>query len=134
MHLTIFYDGTCPLCQMEMKELHQYDLAERLTLVDIYDPDFETQYPQIDPQSANRILHAIDDDGRLYLGLDATQIAWNAVGQKTWVNWLRLPVIRWFADGLYLFFAKYRYSISWLLTGKKRTACQSCSIQSKADD
>jgi predicted DCC family thiol-disulfide oxidoreductase YuxK len=33
---------------------------------------------------------------------------------------LRWPIISWFADRAYNFFARHRYTISYLLTGQKR--------------
>lgn len=121
-----FFDGTCPLCAMEMQQLTAADHNHQLTLVDIYQPHFSQQYPHIVPIKANNILHAQDEHGRLYLGLDATQRAWNTVGKKPWVNVLRIPVIRPIADWCYLKFARHRYRISWLLTGQKRKQCERC--------
>ncbi|CCN68724.1 thiol-disulfide oxidoreductase DCC family protein [Vibrio nigripulchritudo] len=128
MTLTIFYDGTCPLCKAEMNQLKNFDTHQKLKLVDIYQPQFSEQYPQVDVASANRILHAIDGNGNLLLGLDVTQAAWNAVERKPWVNWLRKPGIRVVADWAYLRFAKHRYTISWLLTGKRRSDCEQCRL------
>ncbi|HHJ3232622.1 DCC1-like thiol-disulfide oxidoreductase family protein [Vibrio parahaemolyticus] len=34
--LTIFYDGTCPLCAKEMKALRQHDHKQEINTVDIY--------------------------------------------------------------------------------------------------
>ncbi|PKF79802.1 DUF393 domain-containing protein [Vibrio sp. vnigr-6D03] len=128
MALTIFYDGTCPLCKAEMDQLKRFDTHQRLVLEDLYQPDFSHKYPNISVTDANRILHALDDNNQLLLGLDVTQAAWNAVGEKPWVNWLRKPYIRPVADWVYLRFAKHRYTISWLLTGKRRNDCDQCRL------
>ena len=123
-NLTIFYDGTCPICAREMRALKQYDKANRIILVDIFHPDFE-HYPQIDAQKAATVLHALDEYDRLWLGLDVTYQAWKLVGKGWMYAPLRWPVIRIFADMFYNIFAKHRYTISYWLTGKKRT-CDRC--------
>ena len=68
--LTLFYDGTCPLCAKEMRAIRAKDSHGDITTIDIYSEAF-SKYPDIDPVAANKILHAVDDGGRLWLGLDA---------------------------------------------------------------
>lgn len=123
--LIIFYDGYCPLCMAEMNHLRKRDKHQRLKLVDIQDPDFSVQYPTLDWHALNARIHALRDDGTLMTGLDVTHEAWKAVGMGWVYAPLRWPVIRIFADMFYNVFAKHRYTISFLLTGKKRT-CERC--------
>ena len=125
--LTLYYDGYCPLCVREMDHLRKADQAGRLTLVDIQQEGFTERYPHIDPQAASTILHADTVDGELLLGLDVTYRAWSLVGRGFWIAPLRWPVIRWFADKAYLWFARNRYKVSGWLTGQQR--CDSCGPQ-----
>ncbi|MGF1768415.1 DUF393 domain-containing protein [Enterovibrio makurazakiensis] len=133
MTLTIFYDGSCPLCVAEMDQLRTFNTKHLLSFEDILAPDFQSRYPAIDPAAASNILHAIlhDNDSltkensQLLLGLDVTHKAWSLVGKKRWIAVLRWPVIRWFADHAYLYFARNRYRISYLFTGQSR--CEPCS-------
>jgi predicted DCC family thiol-disulfide oxidoreductase YuxK len=118
--LTLFYDSYCPLCANEMDQLRRLDTHKRLRFADIHAVDFSQRYPDIDPQAADRILHARYDDGRMIYGLDVTHQAWALVGKQRWLAVLRWPVIRWFADLGYRFFARYRYGISLVLTGQRR--------------
>jgi predicted DCC family thiol-disulfide oxidoreductase YuxK len=69
-------------------------------------------------------MHGLYADGTLIYGLDVAHQSWRAVGQKRWLGFLRLPVMRWFSDLGYLFFARYRYGISYILTGQRR--CEPC--------
>lgn len=78
--LTIFYDGNCPLCAKEMNPLRQHDHKQEINTVDLYSDAFSA-YPQIDPDRANTILHALDNHGNLLLGLDVTYRAWQLVGR-----------------------------------------------------
>jgi predicted DCC family thiol-disulfide oxidoreductase YuxK len=130
MKLTLFYDSHCPLCVAEMRQLKAFDSAGRLAFADLHAPDFIQRYPHIDQLKACRILHGQLDSGELLLGLDVTCLAWSLVGRHEWLALLRWPIVKPIADAVYLLFARYRYPISWLLTGKSR--CHSCSLDALA--
>jgi predicted DCC family thiol-disulfide oxidoreductase YuxK len=127
MKLTIFYDGYCPLCVAEMKQLAELDSRGELVFADIQDNDFVTRYPHIDPVEADRALHAEYEDGRMIYGLDVTHQVWAKVGKKPWLAIIRWPVVRWFADIGYRIFASNRYTISYWFTGQKR--CETCAVK-----
>ncbi len=127
MKLTLFFDSCCPLCVSEMEMLAELDHKKNLNFEDIHAADFELRYPTVDPIEADKILHGLFEDGSMIFGLDVTYHAWRIVGRKPWLALLRWPIVRWFADHCYRFFAKNRYSISWLLTGQKR--CLSCATK-----
>ena len=120
-----------------MTKLKAYDTQKNLVFVDIQSSDFNKQFPNLSWQDLNDRIHGQLPDGSLITGLDVTYLAWKYVG-KGWVYApLRWPVIKWFADAVYLLFARYRYSISYLLTGKKRCdSCvsSSCSIEKENRD
>ncbi len=125
LKLTMFYDSYCPLCVAEVTQLQGLDADNALQFVDIHAEDFSRDWPQIDPDSANRVLHAQRADGTMLYGLDVSAEVWATVGRHRWLKLLRLPVVRWFTDVGYRLFARYRYSISYLLTGQRR--CELCS-------
>lgn len=120
MKLRVFYDGSCPLCVAEMKQLAATDRDGHVELQDITRPGFAERFPHIDPVQADRILHGESDDGTQLYGLDVTARAWSLAGKGWRVNWLRWPVIRLVADRVYLFFARHRRRISRFLTGESR--------------
>ncbi|MBJ7537229.1 thiol-disulfide oxidoreductase DCC family protein [Marinomonas transparens] len=122
--LTIFYDSHCPLCAAEMKKLLAFDHDKKLTLKSLHGEDFTLHYPHIDPIEADKILHGQLDNGDIIKGLDVTCLAWHLVGKHKWLQVLRWPVIRLFADMGYRVFARYRHPLSALLAGKAR--CESC--------
>ncbi|MGE6649687.1 thiol-disulfide oxidoreductase DCC family protein [Shewanella colwelliana] len=128
MKLRIFYDSQCPLCAAEMAKLKRYDTKEFIELVDLASVDFTTRYPHIDIKYANQILHGETEHGELLTGLDVTYLAWALVGKKHFVVPLTWPVVKPVADFLYLKFAKHRYKISYLLTGKKRCDTGQCGL------
>lgn len=131
--LTIFYDGTCPLCLHEMRKLEQLDSNGHMAYEDINESDFDSRYPHVDKQAANTILHGQTDTGEMLYGLDVTHAAWTLVGRGWLTAPLRWPLIRFVADKAYLFFARNRYSISRVLTGKSfsgKSACNTCDLPS----
>jgi len=109
--LIIFYDGKCPLCSLEMQKLKQHDVSEKIKLIDLHQPDFESTFPHININKALAILHG-EYQGKLLLGLDVTHRAWTLVGKGIWVAPLQWPVIKQVAHLSYLLLARYRYPIS----------------------
>ena len=124
--LIIFFDGGCPLCVKEMRHLKRLDKEGRIQFENVNEPDFSQRYPQVEVAKANQYLHGQVSSGEMIYGLDVTHEAWSLVGKGWMIAPLRWPVIRWFADKTYLFFARNRNRISKLLTGKER--CAQCSI------
>lgn len=112
--LTIFYDGNCPLCSLEMNKLKQHDNNDAITLVDLHQTDFQLQYPDINFDKAMRILHG-HYNGRVLLGLEVTHRAWTFVGKGVYVAPLAFPVIKQIAHLGYLLLAKFRQPISHFL-------------------
>lgn len=128
MAFTIFYDGLCPLCEIEMRHLRKRNTEAQLAFVDITAEDFSEHYPNLDWQALNDRIHGMEDDGSMLIGLDVTHRAWSLVGVKWLYAPLRWPVIRFFTDKIYLVFAKHRNTISYWLTGKRR--CETdCKIK-----
>ncbi|MEZ9594413.1 thiol-disulfide oxidoreductase DCC family protein [Shewanella sp. 10N.261.52.F9] len=126
MKLRIFYDSLCPLCDAEMQQIKALDHNDDIELQDLNQDDFSEKYPYIDFILANRILHGELADGTLIKGLDVTYEAWAAVGKERYVKLLRCPLLKPAADLGYRFFAKHRYRISYLLTGKQRCEGGTC--------
>jgi predicted DCC family thiol-disulfide oxidoreductase YuxK len=119
MHqLTVFFDGHCPLCTKEIALLKQLDTRQKLHFEDIHAIDFVYRYPYIDVVAADRRLHGQLANGQIITGLDVTAQAWSLVGHHRWLQILRWPVIRWFADLAYLVFARFRHPIARLFGGK----------------
>ena len=109
--LTIFYDGRCPLCSLEMQRLKQQDLTDKISLEDLHQDNFEARFPHINVTKALAILHG-EYQGNLLLGLEVTHRAWTLVGKGGLVAPLQWPVIKQVANASYLILAKYRYPIS----------------------
>lgn len=124
--LTIFYDGGCPLCVREMKHLKRLDKNQQMAFEDILKEDFLNRFPHVNVENANRILHGQSQTGEMLYGLDVTHAAWSLVGRGWLTAPLRWRILRPITDRIYLWFARNRYSVSKVLTGKAR--CERCSI------
>lgn len=109
--LTIFYDGRCPLCTLEMQKLKSYDTKSLIVLEDLHQENFAELFPFIDLNKAMKMLHGLYQ-GKTLLALDVTHRAWTLVGKGALVAPLQFPGIKQIAHGGYLFLAKYRHPIS----------------------
>ena len=109
--LTIYYDGSCPLCSLEMDRLKKQDKHHLIVLINLRTENFNEQFPHINIKDGLRILHG-EYKGNLLLGLDVTHRAWTLVGKGYLVAPLQWPIIKPVSHLIYLFFAKYRYPIS----------------------
>lgn len=109
--LIIFFDGSCPLCTLEMQRLKEQDHKNNIQLVDLHQSDFAIQFPDIDVKKGLAILHG-KYQGKILLGLDVTHRAWTLVGKRWMVAPLQWPIIKPLSHLVYLQLAKYRYPIS----------------------
>lgn len=125
--MIIFYDKQCPLCDTEMQHLVKSDKHQVIRLEDLNSADFSERFPAIDKAKAMNLLHAITDSGEMIYGLDVTYQAWKLVGKYPWLVVLRLPIIRYFADLAYNFFAKHRQTISKILIPNSTCEGNQCS-------
>lgn len=124
--MIIFYDGYCPLCRTEMRHLKKHDKRNAIQFEDIQAAEFPHRFPDLDWEALNARIHVQLPDGSLVSGLDATHRAWSAVGKGWLYAPLRWPGIRVVADYFYTLFARHRYTISYWLTGQKRSCDTAC--------
>ena len=123
--LTIFYDGNCPLCSLEMQKLKKYDHENLITLANLHQNNFNTLYPHVNTDKAMKILHG-QYQNKILLGLDVTHRAWTLVGKGLFVAPLQFPIIKQVAHGAYLLMAKYRHPISNFLHKRFGLGVNSC--------
>ena len=56
--LTLFYDGNCPFCDVEMRRLRGWNRAGRLHFVDIAEAGFDPATLGVSMQALNLELHS----------------------------------------------------------------------------
>jgi len=112
--LTIYYDGNCPLCSLEMQKLKLHDKNNKIVLENLHQTHFNEMFPHINFNKAMRILHG-EYQGKVLLGLNVTHRAWTLVGKGFFVAPLQFPIIKQLSHLVYLLIAKYRHPISHFL-------------------
>lgn len=102
---TLYYDGQCPLCSVEMRHLRRLKTPE-LTLKDIHTQ--EDLSPELREQYL-KVLHLQRSDGSTLTGLDASVYAWRHTPIGPIMAWLRWPIIKTLADFVYAVWARRRF-------------------------
>ena len=103
---TLYYDGSCPLCQTEIAKLRRLGDAS-LVLTDIHSLSQDDTVP--DRDTLLRDLHFRTADNRLLTGVDANVAAWQHTRYGFLFRWLRWPLIRPVANLVYRRWADWRY-------------------------
>jgi len=110
--ITVFYDGSCSVCAVEIKHYRRKDHAGRLVLIDISAPDFRPEQYGITRRSFMHELHVIDRKGNVYRGIDSFRAIWQAFPASTLYGMMgtlvTLPVINPLARLCYKGFARIR--------------------------
>lgn len=108
--LTIFFDGSCPLCRREIAHYLRRDRAGRLAALDIATDPAPLVRLGIAHDSAMAALHACDAQGRVLIGSDAFLAIWDRLPR-----WRRLsaalrvlPGARWVLERVYRYVAPRR--------------------------
>ncbi len=121
--LRIFYDGSCSVCAREIEQYRSQDQKGRLICIDITAPGFEPQQYGIALQEFMYQLHAIDQRGTVYRGVESFWAIWQAFPASTIYGLLgtiiQLPVISSVARLCYKGFARVRPYLP-----KRKAGCQ----------
>ncbi|ABA89978.1 protein of unknown function DUF393 [Syntrophotalea carbinolica DSM 2380] len=108
--LTIFYDGSCPLCAREMAFYRSRVSAARMIFVDISRPDFDAATYGRWRQEFMAALHVLDAGGHFFVGVDAFRALWLAMPDRFYPFLARLTGL----PGVYLLArVGYRLFVRW---------------------
>lgn len=110
--LTIFYDGSCRICEREMRVYRRSNPSRRLVFVNISHDDFvPEEYGKSMDDFAAR-LHVRDAQGNFSTGVDAFLVIWNAYPPGSFYPLLSrivaFPPLLILARMGYALFARYR--------------------------
>lgn len=113
--LTLFYDGTCPLCQAEILFLSGRNQAGLLDFVDIHSELFEPEKVGVSCEAALAAMYGQFANGALIEGVAVFPEAYRRVNlpQLAWI--FSRKSLQPFWRMCYRFFAKNRHAISALL-------------------
>ena len=113
--LTLFFDGACPLCSLEMDDLKSRNALNRLVFVDIAQPGFDPAPYGASLQAMGELIHGMCADGTLVIGAETIRLAYRAVGLGHLAAPTALPGLKPIFDAAYAVFARNRYGISRML-------------------
>ncbi len=112
---TVYFDGSCPLCRMEIGHYQKLDSRGALCFVDVSQPSASTG-PGLDREAAMARFHIRDAQGRLHSGAAAFVEIWRTVpGWRHAARLAALPGVMFGLERSYRFFLKIRPSLSGLL-------------------
>ncbi|PJE79213.1 hypothetical protein CI610_01832 [invertebrate metagenome] len=124
--VTLFYDGSCPLCMKEVHWLQSRNQHHRLLLEDITSENFRERFPDLDVDALDRFLHVRLGNGDMLKGVDATWAVWSSVGRGWVIAPLRWPLLAYLADACYALFAAYRHKLGDWFFSKRMCSTQAC--------
>lgn len=107
--LKLLYDGTCLVCHKEISYYMKHDKNKVLEPIDISSESFKAQDYQLTPYAVNKYFHVIDQNGRLFVGVEAFTKIWKSLeGFETWYKIGGSKVARPFLEFGYFFFIHLR--------------------------
>lgn len=110
--LTLYFDGSCPLCLAEVAFLQSRNVQGQLAFVDVTHTGFEAATHQISCEAAMAQIHGRTADGQVLVGVPVFAKAYQLA---------KLPVMAWILSRrwlmpilqpAYVWFAKHRQTIS----------------------
>ena len=120
--LTLLYDGACPICAWEKRNLKRKDRHGRLGFIDIHAADFNPAQYGVTIEALMGRMHGVTEDGRLVIGVDALIESYRAV--NWWWAYLPLSAIpHAITEPAYAWFADHRYAISKRIGWMFKPAC-----------
>ena len=124
MALTIFHDDSCVICRTEMARFYSIYSAD-MDLIALSHGADELEQHGIKLEDALTLMHVIDEQGKLHIGMDAIRLMYRRLGKPKTAWFTSLPVFRGFFDWLYPIFARHRYKMPvWLLGIGVKDVCQ----------
>ncbi|SNX28104.1 Predicted thiol-disulfide oxidoreductase YuxK, DCC family [Polynucleobacter meluiroseus] len=110
--LTLFYDGSCPLCQAEILFLSGRNQAKLLEFVDVHSSEYRPELIGLSCEKALASMYGQFSDGTLINGVPVFSAAYSRANLP-FLAWLfsrklLMPIL----NGGYYLFAKNRHAIS----------------------
>lgn len=112
--LTVYYDGSCPLCTAEIGVYRRCDGTENLAFVDVSEKDDGLIAPGLDKTRALKRFH-VSDNGALFSGAEGFGRLWLALPGWRWLGRIvLLPGILQATEIVYRGFLVVRPGMQWL--------------------
>ncbi|KPQ29733.1 MULTISPECIES: thiol-disulfide oxidoreductase DCC family protein [unclassified Halomonas] len=106
--VTLYHDGHCPFCRVEVNWLSKHRYQDRIKLVDIQSAEFNATHSDREFDAMMGQLHLKDKQGRWYIGMEASRALYAVLGYRRLV-WLScLPGLKGGLNIGYRWFARRR--------------------------
>jgi predicted DCC family thiol-disulfide oxidoreductase YuxK len=113
--LTLYFDGSCPLCQAEIEYLRHKDERGALAFIDITQAGVEIEQSGLSCERAMQLMQGRLLSGEVIEGVPVFATAYQLVGLRTLAWILSRPSLQGFLGYGYAAFAKRRHRFSRLL-------------------
>jgi len=112
--ITVYFDGSCPLCSLEIRHYNRLKGSENLALVDVA-TDSEDPGPDLSSAEAMKRLYVRLPDGQLVSGARAFAAIWSRVSAWRWAAGVaKVPGVMFLLEIAYRAFLPVRPLLSWL--------------------
>ncbi len=107
--IDVFFDGDCPVCQLEVDLYRKFGDANKIAWIDIVTLS-DAQLPNDkDRQTLLNKFHVLDDVGAWHVGVDAFARIWKQLpGFRHFAFLFRVPGLRQIAEICYRGFLKWQ--------------------------
>ncbi|GHE20724.1 thiol-disulfide oxidoreductase DCC family protein [Halomonas urumqiensis] len=119
--ITLYHDGHCPFCQKEVAWLSRHPNHERVVLVDIHAHGFDAQRLGTTFEAMMGKLHVRDDEGRWFIGMDASRALYAVLGYRRLVWLSSLPGLHGMMNAGYRWFARRRVRLGRWWENRRRS-------------
>ncbi len=107
--LTVFYDGSCPLCRREIGFYRKQDGAGRIEWFDLCESNADPVAGRLSRDAALRRFHVLGSDGTLASGANGFAMLWSELPGFALIGRVAgYPVIRDVLEVAYRLFLKVR--------------------------
>lgn len=108
--ITVFYDGKCGLCAKEINHYRKIAPDGVFIWKDIIKSADDLKKHGISVSEGLKQLHAIDNNGRLHVGVNAFMLIWKQLRRwKVLAFIFSLPIIQEVVNIIYRMFANWRF-------------------------
>lgn len=109
--LTIYFDGACPICMAETRNLMLRNVDQLLRFEDIAALGFSALPPGTTMPDLLALLHVRRADGQVVKGVPALRLVYDGARLRGLARLMGAPGLREFCDWAYPIFARNRYRI-----------------------
>jgi predicted DCC family thiol-disulfide oxidoreductase YuxK len=107
--LTVYFDGSCPLCRAEIAIYRRLPEADSMAWVDV---SAGQDLGELSCSAAMARFHVRDGLGRLYSGAAAFSRMWRLFPGWRWLGWFTAWLhMSWASEGVYRLFLVFRPSL-----------------------